>query len=124
MKNSIASTLSAAIKNNVTVSKLRKYPSALEKSLFGDMVPKEVYDNLIETTKKNIQSLHTYNELRKEKLNVDELRQYDLSVDLVKGVKQDIPYDNAFDIMIESLAPLGEEYIETLKALKINVILT
>lgn len=74
--------------------------------------------------RKNIQSLHTYNELRKEKLNVDELRQYDLSVDLVKGVKQDIPYDNAFDIMIESLAPLGEEYIETLKALKINVILT
>lgn len=74
--------------------------------------------------KKNIQTLHTYNELRKEKLNVDELRQYDLSVDLVKGVKQDIPYDNAFDIMIESLAPLGEEYIETLKALKINVILT
>ena len=72
--------------------------------------------------RKNIQSLHTYNELRKEKLNVDELRQYDLSVDLVKGVKQDIPYDNAFDIMIESLAPLGEEYIETLKALKINVI--
>lgn len=124
MKNSIASTLSAAIKNNVTVSKLRKYPSALEKSLFGDMVPKEVYENLIETTKKNIQSLHTYNKLRKEKLNVDELRQYDLSVDLVQGVKQDIPYDNAFDIMIESLAPLGEEYIETLKALKINVILT
>ncbi len=81
------------------------------------MVPKEVYENLIETTKKNIQSLHTYNELRKEKLNVDELRQYDLSVDLVKGVKQDIPYDNAFDIMIESLAPLGEEYIETLKKL-------
>lgn len=52
LKNSIASTLSAAIKNNVTVSKLRHYPSALEKSLFGDMVPKEVYENLIDTTKK------------------------------------------------------------------------
>ncbi|PEI70753.1 oligoendopeptidase F [Bacillus wiedmannii] len=118
LKNSIASTLSAAIKNNVTVSKLRNYPSALEKSLFGDMVPKEVYENLIDTTKKNIQSLHTYNELRKAKLHVDELRQYDLSVDLVTGVKQDIPYDKAFDIMIESLAPLGEEYIETLKSFK------
>ena len=68
--------------------------------------------------RKNIQSLHTYNKLRKEKLNVDELRQYDLSVDLVSGVKQDIPYDRAFDIMIESLAPLGEEYIETLKSFK------
>ena len=119
LKNSIASTLSAAIKNNVTVSKLRNYPSALEKSLFGDMVPKEVYENLIDTTK-NIQTLHTYNEIRKEKLNVDELRQYDLGVDLVEGAKQDIPYSEAFDIMIASLAPLGEEYIETLKVLKIK----
>ncbi len=33
LKNSIASTLSAAIKNNVTLSKIRKYPSALEKAL-------------------------------------------------------------------------------------------
>ncbi|MBL3200762.1 oligoendopeptidase F, partial [Klebsiella pneumoniae] len=76
---------------------------ALEKSLFGDMVPKEVYENLIDTTKKNIQTLHTYNEIRKEKLNVDELRQYDLGVDLVEGAKQDIPYSEAFDIMIASL---------------------
>ena len=37
---------------------------------------------------------------------LDELRQYDLSVDLVKGVKQDIPYDEAFEIMLTSLAPL------------------
>ena len=51
------------------------------------MVPKEVYENLIDTTK-NIHSLHTYNKLRKEKLNVDELRQYDLSVDLVSGVNR------------------------------------
>lgn len=70
--------------------------------------------------RKNIQTLHTYNEIRKEKLNVDELRQYDLGVDLVEGAKQDIPYSEAFDIMIASLAPLGEEYIETLKVLKIN----
>lgn len=68
--------------------------------------------------RKNIQTLHTYNEIRKEKLNVDELRQYDLGVDLVEGAKQDIPYSEAFDIMIASLAPLGEEYIETLKSFK------
>src|SRR5690606_6690259 len=67
LKNSIASTLSAAIKNNVTISKLRHYPSALEKALFGDNVPKEVYVNLIETTKKNIGTMHKYTKLRKEK---------------------------------------------------------
>ncbi|WP_342430749.1 oligoendopeptidase F [Neobacillus sp. FSL H8-0543] len=118
LKNSIASTLSAAIKNNVTLSRIRNYPSVLEKALFGDMVPKEVYENLISTTKENIAPLHRYSQLRKEKLQLDELRQYDMSVPLVKGVKQVIPYDEAFETMLKGLAPLGEEYISILKEFK------
>ncbi|WP_442598762.1 oligoendopeptidase F [Neobacillus sp. D3-1R] len=117
-KNTIASTLSAAIKNNVTMSKVRNYPSALEKALFSDNVPKEVYENLIKATKENIAPMHRYSEIRKEKLQLDELRQYDLNVPLVKGVKQVIPYDEAYEIMLKGLAPLGEEYINTLKDFK------
>ncbi|WP_453996608.1 oligoendopeptidase F [Bacillus nitroreducens] len=120
LKNSIASTLSAAIKNNVTISKLRHYPSALEKALFGDNVPKEVYVNLIETTKKNIGTMHKYTKLRKEKLGLNELRQYDLSVPLVSGAKKDISYDEAFETMCKALAPLGEDYIHTLKEFRKN----
>jgi oligoendopeptidase F len=118
LKNSIASTLSAAIKNNVTVARIRKYPSALEKGLFGDMVPKEVYENLIKATKDNIASLHRYSEIRKAKLQLDELRQYDMSVPLVQGVKQVIPYEEAYETMIKALAPLGEEYVSILKEFK------
>ncbi|MCH1625720.1 oligoendopeptidase F [Fredinandcohnia quinoae] len=118
LKNSIASTLSAAIKNNVTIAKIRNYPSALEKSLFGDNVPKEVYENLIAATKENLESMYRYNKIRKEKLKLDELRQYDLSVPLVSGVKQVISYDEAFETMCNALAPLGEEYISTLKQFK------
>ncbi len=86
LKNSIASTLAAAIKNNVTTAKIRKYPSALEKALFSDNVPKEVYENLISTTKENIAPLHRYSKIRKEKLGLKELHQYDLSVPIVQGV--------------------------------------
>ncbi|MBY0147151.1 oligoendopeptidase F [Neobacillus niacini] len=118
LKNSIASTLSAAIKNNVTMAKIRKYPSALEKALFGDMVPKEVYENLIISTKENIAHLHRYSEIRKEKLQLDEIRQYDMSVPLVKGVKQVIPYEEAYETMIKAMAPLGEEYITILMEFK------
>lgn len=117
-KNTIASTLSAAIKNNVTLSKLRQYPSALEKALFGDNVPKEVYDNLIAATKANIAPMHRYSEIRKEKLQLDELRQYDLSVPLVKGVKQVITYEEAYETMLKALAPLGEEYVQILRDFK------
>ncbi|MGD6843867.1 oligoendopeptidase F [Bacillus infantis] len=118
LKNTIASTLSAAIKNNVSTSKLRRYPSALEKGLFGDNVPKEVYENLIQSAKDNIAPMHEYNRLRKEKLKLNELHQYDLSVPLVSGVKQEIPYEEAYEIMLKALAPLGEDYVKTLKDFK------
>jgi oligoendopeptidase F len=117
-KNTIASTLSGAIKNNVTLAKVRHYPSALEKALFGDKVPKEVYENLIIATKENIAPLHKYSQIRKEKLELDELRQYDMSVPLVKGVKQVISYEEAYEKMLKGLAPLGEEYINMLKEFK------
>lgn len=118
LKNSIASTLSANIKNNVTIARLRNYPSALEKGLFGDMVPKEVYENLISTTKENIAPLHRYSALRKEKLGVDELRQYDLNAPLVEGVKMEISFYEAYETLLKALAPLGEEYINILKTFK------
>ncbi|MEH7546181.1 MULTISPECIES: oligoendopeptidase F [Bacillaceae] len=118
LKNSIASTLSAAIKNNVTLAKIRQYPSALEKALFGDQVPREVYENLIQTTKDNIAPLHKYTKIRKEKLKLEEIRQYDMSVPLVSGVKQLISYEEAFETMLKALAPLGEDYINILKEFK------
>ncbi|NSL50970.1 oligoendopeptidase F [Calidifontibacillus erzurumensis] len=117
-KNTIASTLSAAIKNNVTLARIRNYPSALEKALFADNVPKEVYLNLIEATKQNIAPLHEYIRIRKEKLNLEELRQYDLSAPLVSGVKQEIPYEKAYETMLKALAPLGDDYLEILKEFK------
>lgn len=119
-KNTIASTLSAAIKNNVTLAKIRRYPSALEKALFGDRVPKEVYERLITTTKQNLTSMHRYTEIRKQKLGVAELHPYDLSVPLVQGVKKDISYGEAFDTMLKALSVLGEDYLSILKTFKAN----
>ncbi len=118
LKNTIGSTLSAAIRNNVNMAKVRNYSSALEKSLFGDEVPKEVYDNLILSTKQNLAPMYKYVELRKHLLGVEELRAYDLSVPLVAEAKEDISYEQGFALMLEALKPLGEEYIETLAGFK------
>lgn len=120
LQNTIATTLSSAIRNNTTMAKTRNYPSALEKSLFSDQVPTEVYDNLISATKANIKPMYDYIKLRKKHLGVDELRAYDLSVPLVQEAKEDIPYDEAFEIMIQALKPLGEEYVSTLLSFKEN----
>ena len=118
LKNTIGSTLAAAIRNNANMSKVRDYPSALEKSLFGDEVPKEVYDNLIISTKNNLAPMYKYLELRKQLLEVDELRAYDLSIPLVKEAKEEISYEQGFALMLEALKPLGEEYVEILASFK------
>ena len=118
LKNTIASTLSAAVRNNTAMAKARNYPSALEKSLFGDEVPKEVYENLIKATKEHIEPMYRYNALRKKLLQLDDLRQYDMSVPLVKDADQEISYDEAYATMLEALQPLGSDYTETLRSFK------
>lgn len=118
LQHTIASTLSSAIKNTKTTSEIRQYPSTLERALFSDNVPKEVYENLIQTTKAHIQPLHDYMDIRKKELGLQELHQYDLSVPLVKNQKLTISYDKAYETMLESLYPLGEEYVNTLKSFK------
>ena len=56
--------------------------------------------------------------IRKEKLHLDELRAYDMSVPLVSGVKRVIPYEEAFATMCSALQPLGEDYIKILQEFK------
>lgn len=68
LQHTIASTLSSAIKNTKTTSEIRQYPSTLERALFSDNVPKEVYENLIQTTKAHIQPLYDYMDIRKKSL--------------------------------------------------------
>ena len=75
-------------------------------------------NNLITTTKKYIAPLHRYTQIRKEKLGLNELHQYDMSVPLVSGVKPVISFDKAFEIMLDALAPLGKEYISILEEFK------
>jgi oligoendopeptidase F len=114
-KNTIASTLSANINKNLFYSKARKYPSALEMSLYGDNIKKEVYTNLIDTIHTSLPLMHRYMNLRKKLLKLDELHMYDLFTPLVEEFKMEISYEEAKRKVKESLVPLGENYLSILE---------
>ncbi|MEK5375730.1 MULTISPECIES: oligoendopeptidase F [Paenibacillus] len=114
-KNTIASTLSANVNKNIFYSRVRKYPSVLEMSLYGDNIPKEVYTNLIDTIHESLPLLHRYIKLRKKLLGVDELHMYDLFAPLVDEYKMDITYEDAKTQTKEGLKPLGEDYLASLQ---------
>ncbi|HHX23355.1 MAG TPA: oligoendopeptidase F [Thermoanaerobacterales bacterium] len=113
--NTLSATTSANVKTNIFIKNQRKFDSSLEASLFADNVPTEVYNNLINTVHKRLDLMHRYVRLRKKVLALDEMHMYDLYVPLVKGYDKSIDYENAKRMVIEGLAPMGDEYIGILK---------
>lgn len=114
-KNTLASTLVGEIKESSFVTNVKKYPSTLEMSLFGDNIDISVYKNLIETIHKNMGLMYDYMGVRKELLNLDEMHMYDIYVDLVKSNQDKIPFEEGKKILFEALKPLGDEYLNDLK---------
>jgi oligoendopeptidase F len=110
----LGSTLSHSIKADVFRARARNFPSAREAALFYDDVPVAVYDNLVSTVRANFQPLYRYLELRKRALKLKELHQYDLFVPLVPNFQRTTSFDEATDLILTSLAPLGDEYVTTL----------
>ncbi|MDR1929615.1 MAG: oligoendopeptidase F [Treponema sp.] len=114
-KTTLAALYSGSVKNDVIRARVRGYPSARAAALFPDDVPEPVYDNLIATVNANLAPLHRYYGLRKRALKLEELRHYDVYVPLAGGVKKRTPWNEAVDLVSRALAPLGDEYVSTLR---------
>lgn len=110
-RNTFASLLSTNIKKDVFYSRVRKYNSSLEASLDVDNIPTEVYENLIKAVHNNLEYMYKYMKLRKEALQLEQLHMYDLYTPIVKDVDMKIPYEECKQIIIDALAPLGNDYI-------------
>ncbi|MFC0189113.1 oligoendopeptidase F [Fictibacillus aquaticus] len=114
-KNTFASTLYGQVKKDNFFARVRKFGSAREAALNNNNIPESVYENLVQTVNSNLNLLHRYVRLRKKALGVDELHMYDLYTPLVKDVKMEIPFTEAKKLVVESLAPMGEEYVNIVK---------
>lgn len=110
-RNTFAATLGAQNKQLKFFAEARRYESALEAALSANEVPTQVYTNLIETVHNNMDAMYKYVALRKELLDVDELRFSDLYVPIVDDVELTFTYEEACDIILEALRPMGENYL-------------
>ena len=113
--NTLAAAFSSNVKQAVFYAKAKKYASSREYYLADNEVPELVYDNLVKAVRENIVKLHEYTWVRKDVLGVDELHMYDLYVPMVAAADRRYTYEEAKSIVLEGLAPLGEEYLSLLK---------
>jgi oligoendopeptidase F len=114
-ENTIAALYAGSIHLDIYESRIRKFGSSIEAKLFSDKVPLSVYTNLIETVTKNLGVLHRYYEVMRKTLKVDRLFLYDTKVPLVADTKMQHSFEEATNLVLASLSPLGKEYTQTLE---------
>lgn len=109
-ENTLSELLTGHVQQHIFNMKARGYNSCLMAALYQKNIPTKTYHNLINTVRNNIETLHDYTRVRKECLGLDEIHLYDLQVPLCSKASKEIPYTQAVEWVIESVAPLGEEY--------------
>lgn len=113
--DAITQTYYANVKKDVFYKTARKYESCLSMALDGEDVTSLVYENLIQAVQKALPTMHEYIRLRKEASGLAEQHMYDIYVPLVKDAEIKMPFEKAYELVVEGLAPLGKDYQELLK---------
>ncbi len=110
----LAAALAYSVKADVFHARARNYSSALEAALFPDDVSVAVYDGLIRTVRANLEPLFRYFDLRRRVMGLAELHHYDTYVPLVPEIETRFTFEQATEMVLNALAPLGREYTGTL----------
>lgn len=113
-ENTLAATLAGSIHRDVYYARARNHDSSLDAALFPDNVPVDVYNNLIDAVRESLPSVHHYLDVRRRKMGLSDIHQYDTYVPILGDMKKEHSWDEAVNVVIESLAPLGSDYTATL----------
>lgn len=109
-RNTLAATYAANVRADIFYARAHGYASSVEAKLKPHDIPLAVYENLVATVNANLPKLHRYLRLRKKLLNLDELHTYDLYTPLTTAPQPKISFDEAASLVLQSTAPLGQEY--------------
>ncbi len=113
--DSITQVYYGNVKKDVFYKTVRKYNSCKEMALDGEDVQPVVYENLLGAIHGALPTMHEYISLRKEVIGLEEQHMYDLFLPLVENADIKLPFEEAYELVIEGLAPLGKEYQELLR---------
>ncbi|WOO86823.1 oligoendopeptidase F [Mollicutes bacterium LVI A0039] len=111
----LTTTYTGQITKDIFTVNTRGYNSTRHRALFSNNIDEVIYDNLLDVTKRNIKTNHDYVNLRKELLGYDELHLYDMYVPLISESTNTYGYEQAQELVIAALSPLGSEYVALVK---------
>lgn len=114
-RNTFASVLEGELKQRSFLSMARKYGSSLHASLDQDEVGPDLYNGLIAAVRGSFKDFYRYVGLRKRALGSEELHMYDVYVPLVEELDRKFEWEEACELVLAGLEPLGADYVELVK---------
>lgn len=108
--NTFAATYAGAVKAATAEAAARHYESSRAMSMAGENIPAEVYDNLVAAVREHLPLMYRYVALRKRLLGVQDLHYYDVYAPLTGESNAHYTYEQAKQMVLDAVAPLGEEY--------------
>jgi oligoendopeptidase F len=113
--HTLAASLAGSMQADIYYAKARNHPSALEAALFPDQVPVMVYDNLIASVHRHLPALYRYYDVRRRKMRLKDIHHYDTYVPILSGLQRKHTWEQAVNVVLKSLEPLGSEYCGALE---------
>jgi oligoendopeptidase F len=108
--HTLAATLAGSIKQDVYSARVRHFSSARAAALFPDQVPESVYDNLIAAVRAKLPAVHKYYEVRQRAMKLETIHHFDVYIPIFNDLQRTTPWNDAVEMILESLKPLGSEY--------------
>lgn len=114
----IPAVYAASVQKDVFYSRAKKYESVLEGALYPDNVPVSVYDNLILAVNEHLPMLQKFAALNGKLNGIDKMHFYDLYLAPELGFDVKLPFDEAYDLVVDCLKVMGDDYVEVLRRAK------
>ena len=117
-ENTIPAIYSGSVKGDLFYAQAAKHASAMDSALFPDAIPTSVYHNLVAAVRASLGDLHRYVSLCADLNGIADPQMYDIYLPAVKEFEINLPFDEAYDLVVDCLEPLGAEYQNQLRAAK------
>jgi len=114
-ENTFAALLDAGMKQHVFNARIHQYPDCLSARLFDENIDPAVYHNLVRTVRANLEPLHRLLQLRQRLLQLEDMGYGDIYASAVRSVDKTYTFEQARDLIMAAMAPLGPMYTKGLQ---------
>lgn len=113
--NTNSELITGNVKKNNALAEVRKFKSALERSLINNDIDPKVYEALLNSINKNINIIHKQWEVFFEAIKISDPHIYDIGCPVVSGYEKKYTFEEGKELVLKALKVMGDDYLNIIK---------